>query len=113
MIADLSLRPEAKALLDEYSSDSGDKARAVFLKTDVTDWLQLSRMFSVAVQEFGAVDIVCPGAGIFDPSFSSFWEPPGSSESQDAADGGALFEKSCSNALQMLIQQQGDTKVWT
>lgn len=47
-------------------------------------------MFTVAVQEFGSVDIVCPGAGIFDPHWSNFWHPPGvpGGKSKDAVDGG-------------------------
>ena len=47
-------------------------------------------MFSVAVQEFGVVDIVCPGAGIYDPHWSNFWHPPGAvgTKSRDAPDGG-------------------------
>ncbi|CAO2652130.1 Nn.00g004130.m01.CDS01 [Neocucurbitaria sp. VM-36] len=79
LIADLALRPEAQSLLDEYSSTKNDasKPRAVFLKTDVTSWPQLSNMFAVAIQEFTSVDIVCPGAGIYDPHWSNFWHPPG------------------------------------
>lgn len=34
-------------------------------------------MFDVALQEFGDVDIVCPGAGVYEPHWSSFWHPPG------------------------------------
>ena len=32
---------------------------------------------------FGAVDIVCPGAGVFEEPFSNFWIPPGSEGSAD------------------------------
>lgn len=63
LIADLGLRPEAQKLVEEYQT----QPRAVFQKTDVTKWNQLERMFEVANKEFGGVDIVCPGAGIFDP----------------------------------------------
>lgn len=47
-------------------------------------------MFRVAVQEFGKVDIVCPGAGIYDPHWTNFWHPPGAagSKSKDPPDGG-------------------------
>ncbi|MCJ1352807.1 MAG: hypothetical protein MMC33_002791 [Icmadophila ericetorum] len=93
LLADLALRPEAQALLSKYSSkpefngtDHGASAHAVFLKTDVREWKQLEQMFEVAEKEFGGVDIVCPGAGVFEPSFSSFWYPPGTSESKDAPD---------------------------
>lgn len=64
VLADLTLRPEAKTLLESYSSGS---TRAVFQQTDVTKWDQLDRAFDVAVREFGGYDIVCPGAGVFEP----------------------------------------------
>lgn len=49
----------------------------------MTSWLDLSRTFHVAHQEFGGVDIVCPGAGIFEPPSSNFWRPPGQLPSKD------------------------------
>ena len=45
-------------------------------------------MFNTAIREFGQVDIVCPGAGIYEPPFSSFWCPPGQAPSKDDAEGG-------------------------
>ena len=44
-------------------------------------------MFEVAISEFGSFDIVCPGAGIYEPHWSNFWNPPGSPEAKDAIDG--------------------------
>lgn len=64
IVADLSLRPEAQQLVNRHQSGP---ARAVFQKTDVRDWLQLERMFATADTEFGRVDIVCPGAGVYEP----------------------------------------------
>lgn len=64
VLADLSLRPESQEVIDAYSKGS---PRAVFQQTDVTDWPQLERMFSVAEQRFGSADIVCPGAGVYEP----------------------------------------------
>ncbi|KAF1931923.1 NAD(P)-binding protein [Didymella exigua CBS 183.55] len=84
LIADLSLRPEAQALIDTYTSSP----RAVFQETDVTDWAALEHMFAVAAQAFGDIDIVCPGAGIYDPPWSNFWHPPGSPTSRDQQNGG-------------------------
>ncbi|KAL2820472.1 transmembrane amino acid transporter protein-domain-containing protein [Aspergillus cavernicola] len=84
LIADLGLRPEAQTLIDQYSSKA---PRAVFQKTDVTIWKQLEAMFKVAEKEFGEVDIVCPGAGIYEPHWTNFWRPPGSPESRDTRDG--------------------------
>ncbi|GFN18003.1 putative short chain dehydrogenase/reductase family oxidoreductase [Aspergillus tubingensis] len=87
LFADLALRPEAKTLVDQYSA-KGKTPRAVFQRTDVTDWQQLERMFEVAEQEFGELDIVCPGAGIFEPHWTNFWRPPGTPESRDPRYGG-------------------------
>lgn len=68
LFADLGLRPEAEAVVNEYATASGSSsARAVFQKTDVIDWTQLEKMFDVAEREFGDVDIVVPGAGVFEP----------------------------------------------
>ena len=84
LIADLTLRPEAQKLVDEHSSGS---PRAVFHKTDVTDWPQLEAAFQACNKEFGGIDIVGPGAGVFEPPWSNFWYPPGDPESKDAKDG--------------------------
>ncbi|KAI5196967.1 hypothetical protein E4T38_08217 [Aureobasidium subglaciale] len=88
VFADLGLRPEAQAIADQYSQKSTGQPRAIFQRTDVTDWTQLSRMFEVAQEEFGGVDLVCPGAGVFEPNWSNFWNPPGTAESKDSIDGG-------------------------
>lgn len=69
IIADLALRPEAEAVVAKYSSTIG--AEAVFQKTDVTDWPQLDKMFAVATEHFGGADIVCPGAGVYEPASTS------------------------------------------
>jgi 3-hydroxybutyrate dehydrogenase len=67
IFADIALRPEARVIVDKYSKASPGQARAVFVGTNVTDWAQLTRMFKVATDEFGGADIVCPGAGVFEP----------------------------------------------
>lgn len=79
VFADLALRPEAEALIAEYQS------KAVFQKTDVTSWKDLNQMFQTADDKFGSVDIVCPGAGVYEPPFSNFWIPPGTEGSRDNA----------------------------
>ncbi|KAE8419263.1 transmembrane amino acid transporter protein-domain-containing protein [Aspergillus pseudocaelatus] len=86
LIADLALRPEAQELVNKYSTSSSSP-RAVFQKTDVTDWKQLEQMFEVAEKEFGEIDVVCPGAGVYEPHWSNFWRPPGTPESRDAQHG--------------------------
>ncbi|RBR15851.1 hypothetical protein FVER53590_10881 [Fusarium verticillioides] len=88
LFADLALRPEAQKLVDAYSSGAASTSRAVFQQTDVTNWSHLERMFERAEEEFGDIDIVCPGAGVYEPSFSSFWYPPGTPQSKDALHGG-------------------------
>jgi 3-hydroxybutyrate dehydrogenase len=66
VIADLKLRPESEVLLAQYPLTSTG-AIAVFQKTDVTNWAQLDKMFEVAIEHFGGADIVCPGAGVYEP----------------------------------------------
>ena len=54
VIADIALRPEAQKLIVEYTS----QPRAVFVKTNVVRWDELTDMFDVAEKEFGGADIV-------------------------------------------------------
>ncbi|KOS23182.1 Short-chain dehydrogenase reductase 3a [Escovopsis weberi] len=89
VFADLSLRPEAKDLVAEHAIlNKGQVPRAIWIETDVTSWPALERMFEAALAQFGDFDIVCPGAGIYEPPFSNFWYPPGSASSRDDVDGG-------------------------
>lgn len=93
VLADLALRPEAEEVVARFSDagaggGSGRRPRAVFAQTDVTSWRDLERMFDVAYAEFGDVDVVCPGAGVYEPHWSNFWVPPGSGPSRDSVDGG-------------------------
>lgn len=67
LFADLALRPEAKELVEQHKSGSNGGGRAFFQETDVREWSQLERMFTVAKEEFGDFDVVCPGAGIYEP----------------------------------------------
>ncbi|OAL36008.1 hypothetical protein AYO20_04669 [Fonsecaea nubica] len=85
VFADLSLRPEAEKVVQKYQSTAN---KAVFQKTDVTSWPDLDAMFAAAQQQFGSIDIVCPGAGVFEPDWSSFWHPPGTEKSKDDPAGG-------------------------
>ncbi|KAM3429575.1 hypothetical protein NHJ13734_008117 [Beauveria thailandica] len=86
VVADIKLRPESEALLSEYSSSSDGAPRAVFVKTDVSAWEDLRNMLDRAVSEFGSFEVVCPGAGVFEPPTSNFWHPPGSDTSRDFVD---------------------------
>lgn len=67
LFADLVLRPEAQELVSSHANNSQSPAKAVFQKTDVRDWQHLERMFHVARKDFGGADIVCPGAGVYEP----------------------------------------------
>ncbi|OJD35094.1 short chain dehydrogenase [Diplodia corticola] len=90
VFADLALRPEAQALVDEHSSaDPPAAARALFVKTDVTAWPELRQLFAATLAAFGDFDVLCPGAGVYEPLWSNFWHPPGCSPaSRDDADAG-------------------------
>ncbi|EXF80690.1 hypothetical protein CFIO01_07543 [Colletotrichum fioriniae PJ7] len=97
MIGDLALRPEAQQLLEQYphpqpgSDNNTNRPSALFQETNVASWPDLSRLWSKALSSFSRIDIVVPGAGLFEPAWSSFWHPPKTgtnpdSESRDAAD---------------------------
>ena len=64
----------------------------MFQKTDVTSWPQLSAIIQRGEAEWPQIDIVVPGAGIFEPAWSGFWNPPKTptnpdSPSRDSANG--------------------------
>ncbi|KAI1881851.1 hypothetical protein JX265_000677 [Neoarthrinium moseri] len=77
LIGDLNLRPEAQQLLSEYPyPPASSRPSAQFHPTDVRSWPQLSALFNKGLSSFPRLDIVCPGAGLFEPRFSNFWHPP-------------------------------------
>ncbi|CAG9947728.1 unnamed protein product [Clonostachys rosea f. rosea IK726] len=82
IFADLALWPEAADLVSSYS-DENTTPRAIYMRIDVTDWKQLEETFDMAEKEFGHADIICPGAGVFEPPTSNFWIPPGTGSSSD------------------------------
>ena len=67
VLADLALRPEAEELVAKHQSASRATAQAVFQRTDVRTWAHLEEMFRTADKEFGGADVVCPGAGVYEP----------------------------------------------
>lgn len=67
LFADIRLRPEAQEIVNAHVHPRSSLGRAVFQETDVRDWKQLERMFERAEVEFGEVQIVCPGAGVYEP----------------------------------------------
>ncbi|KAI1261608.1 short chain dehydrogenase [Xylariaceae sp. FL1019] len=77
VIGDLALRPEAEKLIADYPYTKGSSSpSAIFHRTDVTSWPQLSSLFDKGLSSYGRVDIIVPGAGLFEPPFSAFWNPP-------------------------------------
>lgn len=68
LLADLSLRPEAQSLI------SANPTRAYFHRTDVRSWPDLSSLMAAGLRHFPRIDIVVPGAGIFEPHWSTVWE---------------------------------------
>ncbi|KAI1616247.1 NAD-dependent 15-hydroxyprostaglandin dehydrogenase [Exophiala viscosa] len=76
LIADIGLHADAKKWLATLESD-----KPIFQQTDVTDWKQLERAFTVCRETFGDVpDIVVPGAGIYEPNTNTFWDDVDSDE---------------------------------
>lgn len=63
VIADLALSPEATKAVEKYTNTP----KAIFQKTDVTDWAQLDAAFQTTLNTFESLDIVCPGAGLSEP----------------------------------------------
>ncbi|KIX99686.1 uncharacterized protein Z520_04321 [Fonsecaea multimorphosa CBS 102226] len=47
--------------------------KLLFQKTDVSKWSELEALFKRAQTELGPLDIVCNGAGVFEPTWSNFW----------------------------------------
>lgn len=87
VLADLKLRPEAEEVLLKYTNKEAGKPSAVFQKVDLADWGQISSLWKAALETFPQIDIVCNGAGIYEPPESSFWHSPGISPlAQDRED---------------------------
>ncbi|KAM0208283.1 hypothetical protein ACHAQD_011706 [Fusarium lateritium] len=88
VIADVRLSPEAEELVHSWPSTGSIKPFAYYHKTDVSDWAQLSSLWDTALEKLGQIDIVCNGAGIYEPPSSTFWNAPGVSPlSEDKSDG--------------------------
>ena len=77
MMADLKLLPEAQELLAKYTATDGSKPAAYYHETDISDWAQLSSLWDASLAKLGRIDIVCNGAGVYEPPSSTFWNAPG------------------------------------
>ncbi|KAL6248426.1 hypothetical protein RBB50_004681 [Rhinocladiella similis] len=70
IVGDLKLTDEAKEYLD-----ANPKSEIFFETCDVTSWKSLRNLITTSVQVFGDVpDVYAPVAGVFDPSWSNFWD---------------------------------------
>ncbi|KAI5791856.1 putative short chain dehydrogenase/ reductase [Geopyxis carbonaria] len=71
VIGDLALTPEAEAFV---GSEQPPNTRVLFQRTDVTSWPDLAALFTVARERLNTTaDIVVPGAGVYEPAWSSFF----------------------------------------
>ncbi|KAH8657949.1 short chain dehydrogenase reductase [Xylariales sp. PMI_506] len=78
IIADIALRPESEELIAKFPHPAKDGApSAVFHKCDQSDWSSISETWEFSLKTFGRIDLLCPGAGIWEPPHSAFWNPPG------------------------------------
>jgi len=70
IVADLKLTEDG----EKFMKGEGAKA-AVFTKCDVAKRADLENLITVSEKEFGDIpDVYVAGAGVFEPSFSSFWD---------------------------------------
>ncbi|KAJ5795305.1 hypothetical protein N7457_001904 [Penicillium paradoxum] len=87
VFADISLRYAAAVTVSRYPLFNKKGPAALFHKTDVTDWAQLSDLWNTTLKIFGQIDIVANVAGIYEPPSSNFWKLPGEApESKDKPD---------------------------
>ena len=52
-------------------------SNVVFKRTDVADWKQLDELFSFTKSTFKTIDLMCNGAGIYEPVLRHFKLEPG------------------------------------
>jgi len=70
IVADLKLTDEASAFLKGEGSKS-----AIYVKCDVTKRADLENLVAVSEKEYQDVpDVFIAGAGVFEPSWSNFWD---------------------------------------
>ncbi|KAK5052605.1 hypothetical protein LTR84_002470 [Exophiala bonariae] len=73
LIVDVALHRDAVAWIESIRGSSS-KTKVVFHKSDASKWTKLDEAFDAFADTFGGVPyIVCPGAGIYEPSHNGFW----------------------------------------
>lgn len=85
VLADLALTKEAQALVAAHPHPAPEPGQpsALFKKTDVTDWAQLTDLWETAQSLFPRIELVVNGAGIYEPPSSTFWNRPSSKSTKD------------------------------
>ncbi|KAF6805428.1 nad-dependent 15-hydroxyprostaglandin dehydrogenase [Colletotrichum sojae] len=72
VFADIALRPEAEATITKYPRPPKDGSpSALYHKMDQSNWVDVSATWSFALEKFGRVDLLCPGADIWYASLTS------------------------------------------
>ncbi|KAF2093538.1 NAD(P)-binding protein, partial [Rhizodiscina lignyota] len=72
LIMDLRVRHDCQAWMDSLPKNGPTKV--YFYKASVADWKELEAVFDVYKREIGGTPyLVCPGAGVYEPSFNNFW----------------------------------------
>jgi len=75
LIADLKLTSDAEAYIKE--ANSARNGSVVYNHCDVTKRADLEGVIEKSKEVFGEVpDVYIPGAGVFEPAFSNFWDDP-------------------------------------
>ncbi|KAH0845711.1 NAD-dependent 15-hydroxyprostaglandin dehydrogenase [Fonsecaea pedrosoi] len=75
LIMDIALHKDAVAWMDTISNPQPSEPKVIFYKSDVSKWSELEKVFDVFADTIGGVPyIVCPGAGVYEPSHNSFWK---------------------------------------
>ncbi|KAF3767175.1 putative short chain dehydrogenase/ reductase [Cryphonectria parasitica EP155] len=78
IFADIALRDEAKALIAKFPHPAKEGGpSALYHVYDQSNWTSISQTWEFALKTFPRIDILCPGAGIWEPPSSAFWHPPG------------------------------------
>ncbi|KIX09795.1 uncharacterized protein Z518_00876 [Rhinocladiella mackenziei CBS 650.93] len=67
-VADVQETPAFQNFQQETKSTS-----VLFQKTDVSNWKDLEKLFTFTKSELGTIDLLCNGAGVFEPDWSNFW----------------------------------------
>ena len=67
IFADIALRPEAQATIAKFPYPLNNEAigGTIFCKMDQSDRRRISATWDFALEMFGRVDLLCPGAGIW------------------------------------------------